>query len=75
MTYLPSINLQADLIEKRFGQPANKITDAVGGAEHWLYPDTGVDIALHAEQKEVIQYVMPADFNKLQQPLIDNQVE
>lgn len=75
MTYLPSINLKAELIEKRFGQPASKIRDAVGGAEHWLYPDTGVDIALHTEQKEVIQYVMPEDFDKLQQPLINNQKE
>lgn len=75
MTYLPSINLQAELIEKRFGQPASKVSDDVGGAEHWLYPDSGVDIALHAEQKEVIQYVIPSDFDKLQLPLINNKTE
>ncbi|MDH5765158.1 MAG: hypothetical protein OEZ38_04000 [Gammaproteobacteria bacterium] len=72
MTYLPSINLQAGLIEKRFGEPTEKLIDAEGGAEHWLYPDTGVDIALHAEQKEVIQYVLPADFDKIKQPLLEN---
>lgn len=72
MTYLPSINLQSELIEKRFGQPANKIMDAESGAEHWLYPDTGVDIVLHEKQKEVIQYVIPADFDKVQNPLLNN---
>lgn len=72
MTYLPSINLQAELIEKRFGQPAEKIMDSKGGAEHWLYPDIGVDVALHEKQKEVIQYVIPGDFDKIRQPLLNS---
>ncbi|MDH5473645.1 MAG: hypothetical protein OEY61_12385 [Gammaproteobacteria bacterium] len=72
MTYLPSINLQAELIEKRFGQPENKITDTISGAEHWLYPDMGVDIVLHETEKEVIQYILPINFNRILTPLLES---
>ena len=69
ITYLPSIHLDAELIEKRFGQPAEKIQDTASDAVHWLYPNKGVDIALSETEKEVIQYVEPKDFNKLIAPL------
>jgi len=69
ITYLPAINLSAELIEKRFGMPAEKIADPTSDAVHWLYPDKGVDIALSEENKEVIQYVMPEKFDTLVQPL------
>ena len=69
ITYLPSIHLDAELIEKRFGQPAEKIKDTESDAIHWLYPNKGVDIALSETEKEVIQYVEPKDFNKLIAPL------
>jgi len=69
ITYLPSVNLSAELIEKRFGIPAEKIADSASDAIHWLYPDKGVDIALSDENKEVIQYVMPQKFDTLVKPL------
>ena len=69
ITYLPSINLNADLIEKRFGVPAEKIADSSSDAIHWLYPHKGIDVALSDENKEVIQYVMPKNFDTLVQPL------
>jgi len=69
ITYLPAINLSAELIEKRFGVPAEKIQDPTSDAVHWLYPEKGVDIALSEENKEVIQYVMPEKFDTLVQPL------
>lgn len=71
LTYLPKINLDAELLENRFGQPAEKLADAESDAIHWLYPELGVDIALSETKKEVIQYVMPEKFNAVIQPLKD----
>jgi hypothetical protein len=75
LTYLPSINLEAGLIEKRFGEPNNKINDPDSGGVHWLYADQGVDIVLSDDQKEVVQYVMPANFPGLVAPLQQQAVE
>lgn len=69
MTYIPSINVNAGLILKRFGEPAQKVKDINTGAEHWLYPDKGLDIALSEDSKEVFQYVQPKNFNSLVEPL------
>jgi len=65
ITYLPSINLQPSLIEKRFGEPSEKRPDSLSDAIHWLYPELGVDIALSETHKEVIQYIEPARFDQL----------
>lgn len=75
LTYLPSINLEAGLIEKRFGPADDKISDSVSGGVHWLYADKGVDVVLSDEHKEVIQYVMPVNFDKLVAPLKNPQAE
>ncbi len=69
ITYLPSVHLDAALIENRFGSPSEKIVDSKSDAVHWLYPDKGIDIALSETDKEVILYVLPADFDKILQPL------
>ncbi len=69
ITYLPAINLSAELIEKRFGLPAEKLADPSSDAVHWLYPELGVDIALSEENREVIQYVQPDNFAALVAPL------
>ena len=68
LTYIPMANLDAELIERQFGQPA-QILDDPEGAQHWLYPDKGLDIALNPDAKEVFQYVHPADFEQLLAPL------
>jgi hypothetical protein len=69
ITYLPSAHLNAELIENRFGIPAEKIADTESDAIHWLYPDKGVDIALSETDKEVILYVAPDQFDTILQPL------
>ena len=69
ITYLPSINLNDDLVEKRFGIPTKKISEQKNETVHWLYPDIGVDVALHEKEKEVILYVMPVNFSKVLAPL------
>ena len=69
ITYLPSVHLNAALITKRFGEPAEKIADSESDAIHWLYPQKGVDIALSETDKEVIIYVSPENFDRLSLPL------
>ena len=67
LVFLPSYNLNAEQIEASFGIPAEKIAGA--DAEHWLYPDRGIDLAYSAEHKEVIQYVSPREFARIREPL------
>lgn len=72
MTYMPSVRLEEEIISKRFGQPAQRIREKKSGAIHWLYPQNGLDITLGGEEKPVLQYVPPKDFDKLLQPLLSN---
>jgi len=69
ITYLPAANLDAELIQGRFGKPDERHTEE-SGITHWLYPQKGLDIALNPEGKEVLQYTSPAHFEQLIQPLM-----
>ncbi|MBT8118983.1 MAG: hypothetical protein KJN89_04620 [Gammaproteobacteria bacterium] len=67
VTFIPAVNLDEEVILARFGTPENRVQSA--GVVHYLYPDKGLDIALHESAKEVLQYVEPHAFDKLLQPL------
>lgn len=69
ITYLPMSRLDEDLLEKRFGIPAERIAEAESGIVHWIYPDKGMDLARDPKGKVVIQYVNPADLATLVEPL------
>jgi len=69
ITYIPRINLDAAMIEKRFGSPTRQIKEKEGDIEHWLYAEKGLDIALDPKGKEVLQYVPPKRFDDLLRPL------
>jgi len=68
ITFIPAVNLDQAIIRARFGQ-AEKVIRVNDKLVHYLYPSKGVDIALSDDQKDVIQYVQPADFQRLVQPL------
>jgi len=68
LTYLPRADLDAPLLEQRFGIPAKRIAEA-SGVVHWLYPQRGLDIALNPDGPEALQYVPPAQFDQLLGPL------
>lgn len=76
LTYLPKANLSPELVERRFGTPQAKIREPVSSedaVEHWLYPERGLDVALHEDGKEVLQYVPPAEFEaRIVDPLRDS---
>ena len=73
LTYIPKANLDAELVKARFGTPVERIreTGGEGRVEHWLYPELGLDLSLHEKGKEVLQYVQPARFESLRQPLLE----
>jgi hypothetical protein len=67
LTFIPAVNLDEEVILARFGEPEKRIQ--LPGVIHYLYPQKGLDIALHADSKEVLQYVRPDAFERLMQPL------
>ncbi len=69
LTYLPRTNLDESTVIKRFGEPAEKILEADEKTEHWFYPDKGLDVVMSAQEREVLQYVAPNDFDRLRKPL------
>lgn len=68
ITFIPVADLSGDVIVQRFGTPAEtiRIDERIS---HWLYPDKGLDVQLDVKGKEVLQYVAPADFHRLRDPL------
>lgn len=68
LSYLPSASLDEDVILERFGSPTERISQEEG-IVHFLYPEKGLDIALNAEGKELLQYVAPRNFKSLVLPL------
>jgi hypothetical protein len=68
VSFIPSINLDEAMIVQRFGQPAERIRTSEK-AEHFLYPDRGLDVVLDTDGKELLQYVAPRDFAHLREPL------
>lgn len=69
LSFIPQANLDADTVVARFGTPSERVRSN-GHLEHFLYPAKGLDLALDSEGKELLQYVAPAEFDKLRQPLM-----
>lgn len=68
IVFLPVVNLDEDVVVARFGAPAQRVrSDA--HTEHFLYPDKGLDVVLSDQEREVLQYVAPRDFQRLAAPL------
>jgi len=71
MTYLPVVKFDAELVRKRFGEPAERIVVREG--THWLYPTLGLDLLLGDSGEAMLQYVPPAEFERrLRAPLGQN---
>lgn len=69
VSFLPTARIDPDTLRQRFGVPADRRLQA-DGVEHWLYPEQGLSIAGDAKGRQVLQYVAPADFDRLlRQPL------
>jgi hypothetical protein len=62
INFMPSFNLDEDIVQARFGPPASVI-QADAQQRHFLYPDKGLDLILDLDGKEVLQYLSPAEFS------------
>jgi hypothetical protein len=71
INFLPSFNLDEEIVQARFGVPA-EVIQVSAQQQHWLYPDKGLDLILSTDGKEVLQYLSPDKFSahraQLQQP-------
>lgn len=70
LSYIPYINLDEEIIKKRFGEPAERII-VDEKRQHLLYPELGLDLLLDEDGKELLQYVAPAKFEHLRLPLLE----
>jgi hypothetical protein len=61
MTFVPTADLDEEILETRFGTPAERVP-ADEHTAHWLYPERGLAITVNARGKEVLQYGQPSDF-------------
>ncbi|MEH6628141.1 MAG: hypothetical protein V7739_16990 [Motiliproteus sp.] len=71
ITYLPQADIEPELLEKHFGKPTEIIVEDEQ-ISHWLYPQKGLDIAVNADGKEVLQYLPPSNFSQAVAPLRNN---
>ena len=71
ITYLPWKSLDAEIIQRRFGTPAEKRVEPKTLVTHWLYPEKGMDVALDTDGAVVVQYVDSAAFGDIIRPLAE----
>lgn len=72
LAFIPSINLDEQVVLQRFGKPTERIR-AAAHLEHFLYPERGLDVIVDDEGKDVLQYVPPSKFAQLRAPLVAKQ--
>jgi hypothetical protein len=69
LSFIPAAQLDAATVAQRFGEPAERVRTGTR-LEHWLYPGQGLAVTIDAEGREVLQYVVPAEFEaRLRAPL------
>ena len=71
ITFIPRVNLDEEIIRKRFGE-ASEIIKNQPGVKYYLFAGKGLAIALSNEKKDVLQYVAPGEFSRLRDPLLDS---
>jgi len=62
ITFLPSINLDEEIAQARFGAPA-EVIEIDARQKHLLYPNLGLDLILNTDGKDILQYLSPRDFD------------
>lgn len=70
LSYLPSVRIEESVISKRFGTPAERVRESKSSTVHWLYPQHGLDVTLGGDEKPLLQYISPKDFELLREPLL-----
>jgi hypothetical protein len=65
INYIPAANLEEQLLLSRFGEPAERMPQADSNIMHWIYPETGLSIAVNPDSKELLQYIQPKEMDFL----------
>jgi hypothetical protein len=63
LSYFPDTGFNETELIERFGSPAKRVRETGTGAIHWLYPKHGLDITLNGNEKPLLQYLLPAEFD------------
>ena len=71
LTYLPNARLDEAIIAKRFGEPAQRVREIKSGVVHWLYPQNGLDVVMSGNEKPLMQFLPPKNFELLRAPLME----
>ena len=71
INFLPSIHLDEEIVQSRFGTPA-EIVQVTVQQRHLLYPDKGLEVILDAEGKDVLQYLQPRIFSAHRDQLLQS---
>jgi hypothetical protein len=70
ITFIPAAQLDAATVAARFGVAAERWASGER-IEQWLYPASGLAVAIDREGRDVLQFVAPADFERrLRAPLV-----
>jgi hypothetical protein len=69
ISLLPSTRLDEAIVLARFGRPSERLRTSETN-EHFLYPERGLDVSLDSSEKTLLQYVAPAQFSRLREPLV-----
>lgn len=64
LTYIPTANLDSDVVKQRFGLPTEQIA-LDEDTQFWLYPQKGLVITVSQQGRETFQYVPVSDFQRL----------
>jgi len=64
ISYIPYAQFDDEIILQRFGI-ADEIIEVNKNTSVMLYPDLGLSLTYNKEDKELLQYVAPADFDRL----------
>ncbi len=60
LTYIPSVRLDREMVESRFGEPArseqSERDDNGRVTETWFYPEIGLSVLFQSEQKTLLVY-------------------
>ena len=72
ISYAPTADYEEELLERRFGEPAEKRAIPRGERDRddptatlWLYPEKGLVITVEPDDKEMFQYINPEHFDRL----------
>ncbi len=64
LTYIPPLDLTPEMVEQHFGKTTQQIVDTDGNI-HLLYPALGLDVLIAREGNPLLQFVPPAEFERL----------